>query len=80
MKFLQVLIFVCLFSKILADPNPNDDEFSDSSEESFSESDEDDEDFTSNEDTVGVPEHRFCVKETKYASGKKKGQSKFKST
>ena len=76
MKFLQVLIFVCLFSKILADPNPNDDEFSESSEESFSESDEDDEDFTSNEDTIGVPEHRFCVKETKYSSGKKKGQSK----
>ena len=78
MKLLQVLIFLSLFSKTLAN-NPNEDEFSESGEESCSEIDEDDEDFNSNNsntDIVGPPEHRFDVKETKYASGKKKGQSK----
>ena len=79
MKLLQVLIFLSLFSKTLANSNPNEDEFSESGEESCSEIDEDDEDFNSNNsntDIVGPPEHRFDVKETKYASGKKKGQSK----
>ena len=48
MKLLQVLIFLSLFSKTLANSNPNEDEFSESGEESCSEIDEDDEDFNSN--------------------------------
>ena len=76
MKLLQVLIFLCLFSKILANPNPNEDEFSESGEDSFSENDtdEDDGEFNSTDIQVGIPEHKFDVKEVKILSGKKKGE------
>ena len=55
MKLLQVLIFLSLFLKVLG--TQIQDEFSESGEESCSETYEDD----SNSDIVGAPEHRFLV-------------------
>ena len=54
MKLLKVLIFLSLFLKVLADP---DDNFSD-----FSESDDDDNNSnenSNNEENPGIPEHKF---------------------
>ena len=51
--------------------NPSEDDFSESDEENENENS-----ITNDEENAGIPEHKFVYKETKFMSGKKKGQSK----